>query len=370
MIVLITIIIATTVSVAIFTMSKASENETRKIMREQGLNLFIFPKGTETIDFFLVDQTQTFPESYVDSLAKSKTFDAVRHLVGILQVKYPNWKDPNGSLHRIILMGYKDEAIQIHLNRQQPMDYDVKPGEARVGADIAKNIPEGFPFEIQGRDGEIYPFKITERLAEGYGIQDQSVALNLKDLQQVMGMPGQINKIEALECVCHDGRVVNARRQINTILPDLEVKELSTIANAREYQREMMNKYGAFIIPFVLVGCMLITGLLFYQNIKTRQYEFGILKAIGTGNLQIMTLILGKALVLGILGGLAGFWLGSSIASYFGQEIFQFTAQSIRPFWNILIISLWLAPLFSMLATWIPGLLATQIDPATILSKE
>jgi hypothetical protein len=51
LIILLTVIFASTISVAIYTLSKASENETRKIMREQGLNLFIFPKGTNLIDF-------------------------------------------------------------------------------------------------------------------------------------------------------------------------------------------------------------------------------------------------------------------------------------------------------------------------------
>ena len=44
--------IVTAVSVSIFSMGKASENDTWKIMRKQGLNLFLFPKGTETTDFF------------------------------------------------------------------------------------------------------------------------------------------------------------------------------------------------------------------------------------------------------------------------------------------------------------------------------
>ncbi len=40
-IILLTVIAASTVSVAVYTLSKASENETRKIMREQGLNLYL-----------------------------------------------------------------------------------------------------------------------------------------------------------------------------------------------------------------------------------------------------------------------------------------------------------------------------------------
>ena len=63
LVILVTVIAASTVSVAVYTLSKASENETRKIMREQGLNLYIFPKGTNLIDFYSVNNTPTFPEN-------------------------------------------------------------------------------------------------------------------------------------------------------------------------------------------------------------------------------------------------------------------------------------------------------------------
>ena len=89
LVILLTVVVASSVSIAIYTLSKASENETRKIMREQGLNLYIFPKGTNLIDFYSINNTGTFPDNYVDVLTESKTFDAVRHLTGILQIKYP-----------------------------------------------------------------------------------------------------------------------------------------------------------------------------------------------------------------------------------------------------------------------------------------
>ncbi len=133
LIILLTVILASTVAVTIYTLSKASENETRKIMREQGLNLYIFPKGTNLIDFYSVNNTGTFPEEYVDKLAESKTFDAVRHLTGILQVKYPDWTDPNGSTHQIVLFGYKDEAMQRFLPKQETMGFDVEKGTVHVG---------------------------------------------------------------------------------------------------------------------------------------------------------------------------------------------------------------------------------------------
>ncbi len=370
LVILLTVIIASTVSVAIYSLSKASENETRKIMREQGLNLYIFPKGTNLLDFYSANNTPSFPENYVDVLAESKTFDAVRHLTGMLQVKYPGWRDPNGSVHQILLIGYRDEAMQRFLPRQEIMGTDVVRGTVHIGSLLSRNIPEGTPFSIEGNDGKQYSFEIAKRLDEGKGMIDQGVAFNLHDLQTVLGMEGQINKIEALGCVCHDGRIKNARNQVQAIFADLEVTEISSIADARENQRLMMNKYGAFIIPFIILTCLLITGLLFYQNVTGRKHEIGLLKAMGTGNAGILFMFLAKAFILGLIGGIIGFFAGTLIAEYFGRTIFRFTAADIKPVWNLFIYTMMIFPVLWMLASWVPALRATQIDAARTLSEE
>jgi putative ABC transport system permease protein len=369
-IILLTVIIACTVSVAIYSLSKASENETRKIMREQGLNLYIFPGGTDLIDFYSSSNIPLFPENYVDILAESRTFDAVRHLTGILQVKYADWKDPNGSSHQIMLTGYKDEAMQRFLPEQEIMGTDVLKGTVHVGALLSRNIPEGTPFIIEGSDGIIREYDIAKRFTEGKGVIDQGVAFNLSDLQELLNMEGKINKIEALGCVCHDGRIKNARAQVQSLFPDLEVTEISSIADARENQRLMMNKYGAFIIPFIIITCLLITGLLFYQNVSARSRETGLLIALGTGKYGIFFLFLFKAFILGLAGGVAGFFLGTFIAEYFGSEIFRFTAGDIKPLWNLFLLTIIICPLLWMLASWVPSLIASRTDAARTLSEE
>jgi putative ABC transport system permease protein len=221
-----------------------------------------------------------------------------------------------------------------------------------------------------GKDGVQHEFEIAKRLVEGRGMIDQGVAFNLEDLQEVLGMEGQINKIEALGCVCHDGRINNARNQVQTIFSDLEVTEISSIADARENQRLMMNKYGSFIIPFVILSALLISGLLFYANVTTRRYEIGILKATGKSNFFITFIILLKAFVIGLIGSIAGFFVGSMIAQSFGAGIFQFTAASIEPLWNVFAYSIVIFPVLWMLSSWIPALLATQVDAARTLSGE
>jgi len=294
----------------------------------------------------------------------------VRHLTGILQLKYPNWLDPNGSSHQIVVIGYKDEAMQRFLSKQETMGFDVEKGTVHVGARLSVNIPEGESFKITGNNGTVYEFEIAKRFAEGKGMIDQGVAFNLDDLQKVLGMEDQINKIEALGCVCHDGRINNARNQVQTIFSDLEVTEISSIADARENQRLMMNKYGSFIIPFIVLISLLISGLLFYSNVTTRRHEIGIMKAMGKGKFNILFMILLKAFILGLLGSIAGFFIGSLIAEYFGKEIFRFTAMSIKPLWSIFGYSIFIFPVLWMLSSWIPALIATQVDAAKTLSNE
>jgi len=131
-----------------------------------------------------------------------------------------------------------------------------------------------------------------------------------------------------------------------------------------------MNKYGSFLIPFVILASMLISGLIFYANVNARRYEIGIMKATGRSDYFILIIIVMKAFILGLAGSIAGFLAGTGISEYFGKEIFRFTAADIEPLWNVLGYVLVIFPVLWMLASWIPALLATQVDAAGTLSGE
>jgi ABC-type lipoprotein release transport system permease subunit len=81
-------------------------------------------------------------------------------------------------------------------------------------------------------------------------------------------------------------------------------------------------------------------------------------------------MILLKAFIIGLLGSIAGFFAGSLIAEYFGKEIFRFTAMSIKPLWSVFGYCMIIFPVLWMLSSWIPALIATQIDAAKTLSQE
>jgi len=120
----------------------------------------------------------------------------------------------------------------------------------------------------------------------------------------------------------------------------------------------------------VILSSLLITGLLFLQNVTARSHEIGLLKAMGKSSYSIMFMFLAKAFILGLTGGITGFLMGNLIAEYFGKEIFRFTAADIKPLWDLFFYTIVLFPVLWMLASWIPALKATQVDAARTLSQE
>ena len=81
-------------------------------------------------------------------------------------------------------------------------------------------------------------------------------------------------------------------------------------------------------------------------------------------------MILAKAFILGLAGGIIGFFAGNYVAGYFGREIFKFTALNIRPIWQLFYYCLIIFPALWMLSSWVPALIASKMDAAKILGQE
>jgi ABC-type antimicrobial peptide transport system permease subunit len=105
----------------------------------------------------------------------------------------------------------------------------------------------------------------------------------------------------------------------------------------------------AMLIVLVTLVAAIWLGLITWINIRQRRVEIAILRAMGWSNGRIMQLILGKALILGVLGGFLGGLVGE---------------------WSVLGITILGAVGLALFASWIPALLATTIDPATVLQEE
>ncbi|MBN1345122.1 MAG: FtsX-like permease family protein [Phycisphaerae bacterium] len=354
---------AITLFVFFFTANEASRRETTRLMRDMGLNLRIIPKGTDRNRFWSAGfSDKTMPEEFVDRLASAKGLNYA-HMLAMLH-KMITWRD-----REVILTGLMPERSSP--DKPKPaMTFKIDPGTVYVGSQLAKafDLKKGQTIEIRGK-----PFKIVRCLAESGSDDDIRIFGHIGDVQAALDLPGQINEIKALNCVClatEQDPMTALCEQLERVLPEAEVIPIKAIFDAREKQRRMVERHLAFILPFVLVLSVVWIGLLAMINVRERRNEIGILRAIGHGSGKIAGLFMGKAVVVGVIGGAIGFVVGTGLALIYGPDIFRVTAKAIQPMYPLLAWSVLGASAFAALASFIPTTMAVTQDPAVTLSQE
>lgn len=358
------IITAVALFVSFFTTSEASKRETIRLTRDMGFNLRIIPRETNMEKFWSTGFSEyTIPEEYVLRFTSYKNF-SYAHLTATFHKKI-TWHN-----REVILTGISSE-IEPSGKKKSPMSFTIKPGTVYVGFEVAThlNLKEGDEIRIFGK-----AFTVAKTLSESGSDDDIRIYTRLQDVQEVLDMKGQINEIKALHCLCltsdDEDPLVILREQLDKVLPEAKVIMNRTIAVARERQRLMLEKYFAFIVPFIVIVCAAWIGAMAMINVKERQQEIGILRALGYGVAKIASLFLGKAVLLGILGAILGFGVGTILSLIYGPDIFKVTAHIIKPLYGLLGWSLIAAPAFTALSTFIPTMIAITRDPAQTLREE
>jgi len=247
----------------------------------------------------------------------------------------------------------------------------IEPGTAYVGYLLADKLglKRNDVIEIEGKT-----LRIARCLFEQGGVDDIRIQCHLKDAQEILDLPGQISEIQAVDCLCFvdtNDPVSILRKEVASVLPDAQVFHARPIATARAKQRQMIKGVFAVIMPFVVIACGVWIGVLAIMNVRDRQQEIGIMRALGYGSGRVAALFLGKAAIVGLLGAIVGFLIGTALALYFGPDVFKITAKAmIRPELPLFVRSLIAAPLFAAVSSFVPAMIAVAYDPAVTLREE
>ena len=360
---------------------KDLENDYRIIMKKLGFNLLILPEKQNLADLYADDFASKYmPEEYVNTLAKSNIM-TIRHLLPSLQQRI-FW---NQGKRQVILIGTRGEVPFLHRDPKEPILVAVPKGAVVVGYELhqSNNLSVGDKIKIRGFD-----FTITQCNEERGNKDDITLWIDLEQAQSLLKRPDQVNAILALKCECAGNDISQIRAEVSGILPGTQVIEeaskVVTRAEARAragreakeaiesekvHRQEMRNeqeRFASIYVPSIMGLSVLWIALLFLSNVRERQSEIGILRAIGLKSSKILSLFLFKAAVMGLIGAILGILAGLIISPLFGQVDFNEAYLN----WQIILLAVALAPLISLLASWIPAFIASQQDPAVILSQE
>jgi putative ABC transport system permease protein len=364
------------------------QDDMRKAMLILGFNIVILPKDQNLADWYSDDySSKDMPESYVDRLANSNIL-SIRHLLPSLQQKI-EWPERR---RKIILVGTRGEVPNLHKTPQKPMVQPVPYGSITLGYELHRSM------DIRVNDTVILMGKTftVNRCYEERGNQDDITAwINLKEAQGLLGKEGRINAILALECLCTGKSLPIIRKEIAAILPDTQVIERESRAlaraeartkvaqeaamtlekekQARETIRHEKERMASVLIPVILLTCALWIALMGFINVRSRREEIGILRTVGVSARDIFMLFTWKHLSIGILGGFSGLVLGTILPLLFSvpDQVIRIGAVGSPVFWlGLGALSVIGASFLSIVAGWIPAMIASRQDPAEVLKGE
>ncbi len=359
------LVIAVALLVAVKMTTAAAQRETTRVMRDLGFNLRIIPRATDMDHFWTHGfSDQTMPEDAVKRLAAQHgVFLSFNHLTPALEGRI----DVGG---RPALLTGLGETIVDPNEGKQPMGFRLKPGQVILGRAVADRLAAKRGGGVRINEQE---FAVERILGESGTEEDVRIYGALADAQKILGLSGRINEIKAIDCLCltsDEDPLSQLRAVIEEILPEARVLQLTALADARARQRQMAERYARFAVPLVLLVGAGWLALLAWLNVRERRAEIGLWRALGHGSPRIAGLLLGKAVLLGVIGAVAGYGLGTGIALSAGPEIFQVTARSLRAEPALLLWALLLAPAFAALASLLPTMLAVAQEPAKTLRAD
>lgn len=345
--------------------SSAAERETRRVMRDLGFNLRIVARETDPGRLWRQGYSDfTLPESAVQRLAAQHgIFLTFNHLTPMLERAY------SVAGAEALITGLGASVIGPG-EKKQPMGFVIPPGRLHLGASVARrlNVERGGTVTLSNQ-----VFTVDRVLTESGTPEDIRIFAALADAQNLLGLPGRISEIQAVDCLCltsDQDALTHLRKALAQALPEAQVLQVRHLADARARQRQMAERYAAFSVPLAVGAAALWTGALMMLNVRERRAEIGLWRALGRGSGAIAGLFVGRAALLGLAGALAGTVLGTGMALRWGPKLFPVTAGSLAPDSGWFLWTLLGTPLVAAAAALPPALIAVAQDPADTLRAD
>lgn len=373
--------------VMMHTLTTYSEKAVTKKLDALGANVLILPPEATLNDYYSADfQTGELPEEYVtllttsnleglDNLSPKLTVpvniqNVPVTLTGILPKNEFSskaaWQGAGifcrpkscGSVNDIF--GLSQKPPKETLVRKRVID-SLDSDEVLVGHDVAKKLKIQEGSEIALLDN---PFKVSAVLPQTGTIDDSRVFAHLHTVQDLTGKGPVVNAIEVVGCCEQISKGLVAK--ITTLIPDAKIVTISQIVDTQVRTNQLMKSLSTlFLIALIILGGAGIANDM-YNNVYARKKEIGTLVALGADSSTVLKIFLLKALILGVLGGVGGFILGTVIAIVSGPLL---AGVPVLPLWQWLPLSLGLALAITLVASYFPARYATRLDPSCVLQE-
>jgi putative ABC transport system permease protein len=234
-----------------------------------------------------------------------------------------------------------------------------------VGAKAAEqfhvHVGDSLHLRNQGKEATCKVFAVV---ATG-GAEDTQVFTKLATAQALAELPGRISLIQ----LSVTGTPDSVGRFISMLAQQLPAADVHGIKQLAEAEGKLFNRINGLLSTTVIL-VLFLTSLCVMAGMSNvaieRKNDVGLMKAIGGSVRRVVQLFLAEAILMGIMGGLAGSALGIVGSIWLGKAVFGVAAQ---PRWIVYPVSVGITVIVSI-ASAFPLRRLASIRPASVFRGE
>jgi len=286
-----------------------------------------------------------------------------------VRITHPWWKVLCGNPGEFPSCGWPDDSSQ-----------NILVGE-RLAARLDEQV--GNTLDVAGLH-----LTISGILSTG-GAEDDQIIAPLALAQQILGKPGAVRRVyvsaltkppdalsvrdpktmtpEVYDRWYCSPYVESIAYQLQEVIPHSHAEQIRQVAQNEGTVLSRIKGLMLLITFAALLASALAVSAAMATAIYERRVEVGLMKALGAGNLAVSAIFFAEALLLALVGGVAGFSAGALLAHQIGRSIFN-SQISIEPVLFPIIIAIAVFVTFAGSAAAIRG--AVKFDPVFALRGE
>lgn len=246
-----------------------------------------------------------------------------------------------------------------------------KPNEVLVGADITEHtrLYAGSSITLRGvtKQGRKFSRDMTiSGVVRTGGPEDAFVLLHMGTMEELLGSAGEANVVEASVAATGE-ELAQLAEVIQAQVPDIAPRLVKRITNSETTVLAKLQVLIYLVTSVVLFLTMICVGTTMMTVVMERRKEIGLKKALGAENSAIIAEFLGEGIALALLGGLIGVFAGYFFAQFVSMSVF---GRSVSLSAALVLLTLGTSLAVTILASLVPVIRATDVEPALVLRGE
>lgn len=214
--------------------------------------------------------------------------------------------------------GHKEFRVEIPGDRDEYMERLLRPATVFVGKRLAQEwgLAPGHQLDlfVGAARRQVTVEGVLTATTERGAAWEHLMVMDIAAAQELFGLVGRLDRIDV---------VTSAGRSVGEVAADLRdrLPPNLTVARPSHRSRQVERMVSAFQLNLttlsavgLLVGLLLVYNTVSYAVVQRRR-EIGIFRAIGMPRGGVMALFVAEGALLGLIGGVAGGWLGVAYSS-------------------------------------------------------